>query len=284
MSAEADEVVDAGAVGVDVAFVLIHFIEARETYAVHLRDEVHAVAVLDDVDGIALLRSGVLAVEVDDVALLGDVGLVEVVVADELAARNIELVGDALHGVALTGNDIDQPIGQVWGVGRLGIVGGGVLPLVGVEAVEVVRLDDVDEPVGIGGVGGIACHLQPACPAHVVGGLQAEEAGIALVRREEDGVVLVGIADGLIDAEAVVARVVVAIDLAPCPVVTLDAEVVVAVARQLALPGTGLQQRLRQRNAGRDVVLLHLVDSQGLVLLDVLDILLVLRSGRKGCH
>ena len=51
---------------------------------------------------------------------------------------------------------------------------------------------------------------------------------------------------------------------------TLDAEVVVALARQLAVSGTTLQQPLGQRDAGRYLMTLHLLHGKGSILFDIL--------------
>ena len=57
--------------------------------------------------------------------------------------------------------------------------------------VELVELDDLYQLVGILRISGIAGSLQTARPALVIGGLQAEQAAIALTLDQEAGVILV---------------------------------------------------------------------------------------------
>ena len=51
---------------------------------------------------------------------------------------------------------------------------------------------------------------------------------------------------------------------------TLDAEVIVALARQVTVSGTALQQPLGQRDAGRYLMTLHLLHGKGSILFDIL--------------
>ena len=64
-----------------------------------------------------------------------------------------------------------------------------VIALGTVILAEVVILDDVDEALGIAGIGGIAGSLQPTRPPFIVGGLQGEESLVALARSKETGMV-----------------------------------------------------------------------------------------------
>ena len=62
----------------------------------------------------------------------------------------------------------------------------------------------------------------------------------------------------------------------PCPVVALDAEVVITLDGQVAQSGAALKEPLCQCDAGRDAVFDHLLDGQVLVLVDILLVLGVL--------
>ena len=73
----------------------------------------------------------------------------------------------------------------------------------------------------------------------------------------------------VIGAEALITLIIVVIDPTSCPTITLDAEVVVALTCQFAIAGTRLQHALRQRDAGRNAVLLHLTDGNILVIVEI---------------
>ena len=74
--------------------------------------------------------------------------------------------------------------------------------------------------------------------------------------------VFVGIRHALVLAEALAPPVIVVIDFFPLPVaMALDAEVIVRLARQFAPPRAGFEQALCQRDARRDLVAMHVVDS-----------------------
>ena len=83
--------------------------------------------------------------------------------------------------------------------------------------------------------------------------------------------VFVRIVGRIVDAEAIVALVVVVIGAATRPaVVTLYAEVVVAGSGELAAPCPTLKQSLSQSDGGRNVIALHLLDGNILILVYVL--------------
>ena len=74
-----------------------------------------------------------------------------------------------------------------------------------------------------------------------------------------------------ISAETFIAGIVIMPHRPSAPVAsTLDAEVIVALARQLTVSGTALQQPLGQRDAGRYLMTLHLLHGKGSILFDIL--------------
>ena len=80
--------------------------------------------------------------------------------------------------------------------------------------------------------------------------------------------VLVRIVGRIVHAEAVVALIVVVISAAARPtIVALDAEVIVAGAGQLAATSSTLKQSLSKRDGCRDVITLHLLDGDILILI-----------------
>ena len=142
--------------------------------------------------------------------------------------------------------------------------------------IEFIDLDNVYQTVCILRIGGIASRLQSAGPALVVGELQREERTVALSIDEEARMVLVALTRITVGAEAVVMPVVVLIDRrSRPPVMTLDAEVVVTFSSQFAPPCPTLQQSLRQRDAGRDAVVVHLFYGYGTPFVNVLLILCI---------
>ena len=54
-----------------------------------------------------------------------------------------------------------------------------------VELIKLIELNQFDQPVGIGRIGGIARSLQSTCPAFIIGGLQAEQATVTLTVSEK---------------------------------------------------------------------------------------------------
>ena len=254
----------------------------------------HGVAVAHDVPFVGLLRLLVLLLEVDDVAGHEGVFLVEVVVFHQLLPADAELASEQAEGVSLAHDDVGQSVGQIdlMGVDEPGLLLHLLLPAaelplahaLAVVFVEVVVLDEGDQAVGVGAVGGIAGLLQSLGPPLVVGDLQLEEEGIAPALLQELGVVFIGVLHLAVGAETLAARVVVVIDLASPPgVVALDAEVVVAAPGQGAVARPALQQSLGEGDAGRDAVFVHLLHGQGGVLLDVAAVGGVLALG-KGRH
>ena len=138
-----------------------------------------------------------------------------------------------------------------------------------VVLVEAVGFDDVDQPVGILGVGGVARTLQSVGPSLVVGLVQSEEALVVGPVGKKLAMVLVALQGRIIDAEQLAPAVVVMAHGPTSPAVALDAKVVVALRGKLARAGSALQQPLGQGDAGRDAVFVHLDDGDVLVSVDV---------------
>ena len=75
----------------------------------------------------------------------------------------------------------------------------------------------------------------------------------------------------LIFTETFSPQIVIMIDASAPPVgVAFDAEMVVRLARQFALPGAGFQQALRKRDTRRYAVFFLMLDGQVAILFDVL--------------
>ena len=135
--------------------------------------------------------------------------------------------------------------------------------------VQPVEFNDFYQSRGIRRTGGIATGLQTLGPSLVVGLLQRKQPTVSLTVSQKQRVVDIAVQRIVVGTEALAELIVVVVDLAPCPSVTLDAEMVVALARQLALPCPRLQHALRQRDAGRDAILQHLPDGYILVAVKV---------------
>ena len=111
--------------------------------------------------------------------------------------------------------------------------------------------------------GGVAVLLQPARPSDVIVGGELEEVRVPLVSPQEEGMMLVAVGHGSVLAELLV-RLVVGIHEIPAAAVqprfrSLDPEVVVALAGQLALAAGAFQDALCQRHGSRNAVLAHLL-------------------------
>ena len=144
-----------------------------------------------------------------------------------------------------------------------------------VVLVEFIKLDDVNEFLSIGGIGGVAARFQSPGPSPVVGTVEPEELGIALVAREEAAVILIALFGVVVGTETLTDVVVVLAHCASRPSVAFNAEVVVALRCERTESCTALKGTLCQRNACRDTVAKHLFDGQILVLVEILLISLV---------
>ena len=235
--------------------------------------------------------------------------LLQLVELAQVARRDAEAAADRLERVVLLGQDVVHAVGfvdvvAVVGVDRYAVVvrvdergrwnrgvrhaalvveaAGGIgvrrvarriepAAVGAVEQVELVLLDDADEPLRVVGRRGVAGGLQSARPVLVVGGAVGEERVVAGLGVEEFGVVAVRSLDRRVAAEAFALRVVVVIDLRAGPAaLALDAEVVVRVARQQAVARVRFEQPLGHGDAGRDAVALHVLHGDRLVAVDVL--------------
>jgi hypothetical protein len=147
-----------------------------------------------------------------------------------------------------------------------------------VEAVKLIQFDDLDESFGVSGQGCIAASFQTTRPSFVVTDVEVEEGTVA-ASLEKAGMVFVAVTHGGIDAEAVVFPIVVVVGAFSLPIgMALDTEVVVGFPGQFALPCPTLEKSLRQCNAGRDAVFLHLGDSKVFVLIDIVHPYLIFAS------
>ena len=88
-----------------------------------------------------------------------------------------------------------------------------------------------------------------------------------------------------VGTETFTSGIIIVIDAATTPVtVTLDAEMVVALTGQGAHTRSTLQEALRKGNAGRNLIALHLLHSQGGILTDVLIVTTVAPLGLSRQH
>ena len=104
---------------------------------------------------------------------------------------------------------------------------------------QLILLNESDELLRIGRVLGIATVSQPLRPSLIVAHVQVIECTVAFAL-EKLGMVKKRILGTAIVAIAVVLECVVKFDNRPLPAIALDAKVVVAPSRQIALPGIAL--------------------------------------------
>ena len=270
---------------------LVQFAERLQPDAVELGNVEEALVHLHDVDWVlAELARGTVALllQVDDVASRRRVVARQVVVFVEFAQAQASLLADGGHIVTHLDDDEEVLVVLIDNVTAEELVNRfgrrscvccrsrlcrAVLAIV--ELVQIVHLNDADEGFRIGGTSGVACCLQPASPALVVGGMEPVETLVALLL-QEPRVVNVALAGTLVLAELLVAGIIVAQDVRACPrAAHLDAEVVVGFCCKSAASGVALQQALCQSDAGRNLELVHLLNGPVLVFVNVRPISLI---------
>ena len=222
-----------------------------------------------------LLRLAVLLFQIENVARLKFVTLVEVIVLAEFLLADVELLGNGFPRITRTHHHIEQAVGYVRLV-RIRIFLHPFQTSFLVIFVQVIKLDDINQALGISRVGGISGFLQAPCPAFIVGDFQLEERSVTRTTCQKLGVIFIRLLGMLVGSETFATGIVVVTDGLSLPIASaLDSEMVVRLAGKRALPCPRLQQALCQSNAGRDMVLLHLIDRQVAILLDVVFVLLV---------
>ena len=95
--------------------------------------------------------------------------------------------------------------------------------------------------------------------------------------------VLVALKCRIVGAEALLQFIIVVIHRASFPSMTLNAKVVVALHAQLAPPGTTFENALRQSDARRNVIPLHLTHGNTTILVYIVLILLIPSHLCSGC-
>ena len=110
--------------------------------------------------------------------------------------------------------------------------------------VELVELYDLYQLAGILRIGGVAAGFQSASPSLVVVLREFEEACVAWLARQKLAVVFVAVSCVLVYAEAFATGIIVVVLGWSRPVVTFDAEVVVALAYEVAPSCRTLKQSL----------------------------------------
>ena len=140
-----------------------------------------------------------------------------------------------------------------------------------VEQVQTVVLDDLDQQLGVLGIGRIAGLLEPVGPSFIVQRVELEQVLIAFGTVQKLGVVAIGVFDGGVLAKAFARRVVVVRDRGsgPCAL-AFDAEMIVRFAGEPAVAVVRFEKRLCHFDAGRDAVDVHLLDGESFVAADIL--------------
>ena len=235
---------------------MVHLVEFLQSDAILLRDDVHAFSRLYYVRAsLILLRClGAFLLQIDDVALAQHGMLVALVVASQFAPADAHLLAYALEGVAFARieivilvEDMDR-VQQSFGVYRLVSTAVGsheaVVTLRLVILVELVELDNLYQLAGILRVGGIAACLQSACPSLVVALREFKEPCVAWLACQKLAVVFITVSCILVYAETFAPGIIVVVLGRSRPVVTFDAEVIVALAYEVAPSCRTLKQSL----------------------------------------
>ena len=144
-----------------------------------------------------------------------------------------------------------------------------------VVLVEFIKLDDVNEFLSIGGIGGVSACFQSPGPSPVVGTVEPEELGIALVVGKETAMIFIALFGIVVGPEALADVVVVLAHRPSRPSVAFDAKVVVTLRGEQTESCPAFKGSLCQRDARWNAVAEHLFDGQILVLVEILLISLV---------
>ena len=119
---------------------------------------------------------------------------------------------------------------------------------------ELVEFDDLYQLVGILRIGGIAAGLQSSRPTLVVGLRELEQAGVAWLVGKKLAMIFIAASCVAVYSEAFASGIVVMILCRTGPVMAFDAEVVVALAYEVASAGCALKESLCKGDAGRYAV------------------------------
>ena len=119
---------------------------------------------------------------------------------------------------------------------------------------ELVEFDDLYQLVGILRIGGIAASLQSSCQTLIVGLRELEQSGIAWLSCKKLAMVFIAVSCVTVYSEAFASGIVVMILCRTDPVMAFDAEVVVALAYEVASAGCALKESLCKGDAGRYAV------------------------------
>ena len=182
-------------------------------------------------------------------------------------------------------------------LGRFGSRGGGRLALrlrltsaygfAFRQFIQMVVLNDFNQFRRILFVGGISACFEAMCPSLIVLYRYLKTSGIA-GSLEEDSMVFETLRGVFILSETITfSLVIVIIDTSKPIARTLDTEMIVRIFRQLTLPGTRLQQRLRHDDRRRNTVIGLILNGYTLPLGDIVEINLVLFLGahiQRRCH
>jgi len=99
--------------------------------------------------------------------------------------------------------------------------------------------------------------------------LKRKETVVSYVIPQELTMILVALQYIIVCPKAFVACVIVMVNASPCPAVTLDTKVIVALYRQLTSAGSTLKNSLSQSNTCRNVITQHLLYRKVFILVDV---------------
>jgi hypothetical protein len=243
---------------------------------------------------IVLAVAVALRLQVEDVARDKGICLGHIVVLEHLPFAHIQQplqtlvriallhphIADIVAGIHLARKHTDHGLLLLFDMGRIAVYAllalfGKLLTALGrlLHAVvfgQVVLLDDLDEQLGIFRIGGIARLFEAMRPCMVVGDVMVEQFGIALAGAQKLRMVAIAVEHRGIDPEALALGIVIVVILLALPdPVAFDAEMVARHLGQCAVAISALQQALRQRDAGRNPALQHLLHRKAGIGIDV---------------
>ena len=139
--------------------------------------------------------------------------------------------------------------------------------------IQVIIFDNCNQTISIRRIGSIACFFQSTRPAFIIGDVQFKKKSVTGTSSKEVGMIFVRVTRMLISTETFVTGIIIMTNrTSPPTATTLNTKVVITLSCQLAVSDTAFQQSLCQCNTRRNLMKLHLFNSQITILIYILDV------------
>ena len=232
----------------------------------------HRIAVFHNIYSMRLGCFLLFTLQIDDISVHQSIITLQVVILHQFLPADIKFLTQILESIPAAGHDISDIIGDIH---RMRTQQPRVLSqftfrvdTFAVIFIQVVIFDNRNQSIGIGRVCGVSCLFQSACPSFVIGDIEFEKEGIAGTSFQKVGMVFVRLAGMLVGTETFIAGIVIMTYRTSAPTAaTLNTEVIITLACQLAVSGSAFKQSLCQSDACGNFVKLHLLHSQVTILI-----------------